>query len=81
MQLDNADDLRPLLNNKKWISILAQKHGLLAQKKEKALLTLRNIKDEQESIRNELGKQPPSNLDLSELKATIASAASWVAMG
>ena len=74
MQLDNADDLRPLLNNKKWISILAQKHGLLAQKKEKALLTLRNIKDEQESIRNELGKQPPSNLDLSELKATIASA-------
>ena len=74
MKLDQADDLRPLLNNKKWISGLAQKHGLLTQKKEKAVSTLRDIKDEQESIRNQLGKQPQSNLDLSELKATIASA-------
>ncbi len=74
MKLENADDLRPLLNNKKWISSLAQQHGLLTQKKVKAGSTLRDIEDDQESIRNELGKQPQSNLDLSELKATIASA-------
>jgi uncharacterized protein YhaN len=74
MKLDNADDLRPLLNNKKWISSLSQQHGLLTQKKAKAGSTLRDIEDEQEAIRNELGNQPQSSLDLSELKATIASA-------
>lgn len=72
-KLDNADNLRPLLNNKKWISALTQKHGLLTQRKEKAESTLRDIEDEQESIRKELGEQPQSDLDLSELKAVIAS--------
>jgi len=72
-KLDNADNLRPLLNNKKWISALAQKYGLLTQRKEKAESTLRDIEDEQESIRKELGEQPQSDLDLSELKAVIAS--------
>ena len=72
-KLDNADNLRPLLNNKKWISALAQKYGLLTQRKEKAESTLRDIEDEQESIRKELGEQPQSDLDLSDLKAVIAS--------
>jgi uncharacterized protein YhaN len=74
VDLDNADDLRPLLNNKKWISSLAQKHGLLNQKKEKAEATLRDIEDEQESIKNEFDEQPKLDLDLSELKASIAAA-------
>lgn len=74
LKLDNADDLRPLLNNKKWISRLAQQHVLLAQKKAKARSTLRDIEDEQESKKNELDKQPQSNSDLGELKATIVSA-------
>ncbi|MEA2013915.1 MAG: AAA family ATPase [Thermodesulfobacteriota bacterium] len=74
VELDSADDLRPLLNNKKWISGLAQKHGLLTQKKENAESTLRDIKDEQESRKNEFGEQPQSDLDLSELKASIATA-------
>ena len=74
LKLDNADDLRPLLNNKKWITRLAQQHGLLTQKKDKAESTLRDIADEQESIRNELAKNPQSDLDMNELKATIASA-------
>jgi uncharacterized protein YhaN len=72
--LDNADQLRPLTNNKKWISGLAQKHSLLNQKKEKAEATLRDVEDEQETIREELGKQAVSNLDLSELKAASAVA-------
>ena len=74
IDLDDADELRPLLNNKKWISSLAQKHGLLNQKKEKADATLRDVEDEQESIKKELGEQPQSNLDLSELKAAVAAA-------
>jgi len=74
VELDSADDLRPLLNNKKWISGLAQKHGLLTQKKENAESTLRDIKNEQESLKNEFGEQPQSDLDLSELKASIATA-------
>jgi uncharacterized protein YhaN len=74
VDLDDADELRPLLNNKKWISSLAQKHGLLNQKKENAEATLRDIEDEQESIKKELGEQSQSDLDLSELKAAIAAA-------
>ena len=74
IDLDDADELRPLLNNKKWISGLAQKHGLLNQKKEKAEATLRDVEDEQESIKKELGEQAQSNLDLSELKAAVAAA-------
>jgi uncharacterized protein YhaN len=72
--LDDAYQLRPLLNNKKWISGLAQKHGLLTQKKEKAEATQRDVEDEQESIKKELGEQSQSNLDLSELKAAVAVA-------
>ena len=74
IDLDDAGELRPLLNNKKWISGLAQKHGLLNQKKEKAEATLRDVEDEQESIKKELGEQAQSNLDLSELKAAVAAA-------
>ena len=72
--LGDADQLRPLTNNKKWISGLAQKHSLLNQKKEKAEATLRDVEDEQGAIKKELGEQAQSNLDLSELKAAVAAA-------
>lgn len=72
--LDDADQLRPLINNKKWISALAQKHSLLNQKKDKAEATLLNVRDEQEAIKRGLGDQAQSNLDLSELKAAVATA-------
>jgi uncharacterized protein YhaN len=72
--LDNADQLRPLTNNKKWISGLAQKHSLLNQKMEKAEATLRDVEDEQETIKKDLSEQAQSNLDLSELKAAVAVA-------
>jgi uncharacterized protein YhaN len=72
--LDDADQLRPLLNNKKWISGLAKKHGLLTQKKEKAEDTRRDVDDERRSIKKKLGEQSQSNMQLSELKAAIAVA-------
>ncbi len=72
--LDDADQLRPLTNNKKWISGLAQKHSLLNQKKDNAETTLRDIQDEQNAIKKELGEQAQPNLDLSELKAAVAAA-------
>ena len=72
--LDDADQLRPLINNKKWISGLAQKHGLLKQKKENAEATLQDVKEEQEAIKKELGEQAQSNFDVSELKATVVAA-------
>lgn len=71
---DNAGQLRPLLNNKKWISDLAQKHSLLKQKKEKAEATLQHDKDNQGLIKRKLGEQSQSNLDISELKAAISTA-------
>ena len=72
--LSNADQLRPLTNNKKWITSLAQQHSLLNQKKEKAEETLREVEDEQETIKKELAEQTQSGLDLNELKAVVASA-------
>lgn len=72
--IDDSDQLRPLTNNKKWISGLAQKHSLLNQKKETAEATLRDAEDEQETIKKELSEQAQSNLDLSELKAAVAAA-------
>ncbi len=72
--LDNTDQLRPLTNNEKWISGLAQKHSLLNQKKEKAEATLRDVEDEQKTIRKELAEKTQSNLDLSELKAAVSVA-------
>ncbi|MGD8662718.1 MAG: AAA family ATPase [Desulfobacterales bacterium] len=74
IDLDDADQLRPLINNKKWISGLAQKHSLLNQKKDETEAALRNVRDEQEAIKKELGDQVQSNLDLSELKAAVADA-------
>jgi len=74
IDLDDADQLRPLLNNEKWISSLAKKYDLMNQKKEKAEATLRDVKYEQEAYKKELGEQTQSNLDLSELKAAVAVA-------
>jgi len=72
--IDDSDQLRPLTNNKKWISGLAQKHSLLNQKKETAKATLRDVKDERAIIKKELGEQDQSTWDLSELKAAVAAA-------
>lgn len=74
INLDDADQLRPLISKKKWILGLAQKHGLLNQKKEKAETTQRDVEDRQKAIKKELSEQAQSNLDLSKLKAAVAAA-------
>ena len=60
--IDDSDQLRPLTNNKKWISGLAQKHSLLNQKKENAEAALRDVEDERETIKKDLDEQAQSNL-------------------
>lgn len=72
--LDNADQLRPLINNKNRISSLAQEFNFLNQKKENTKTTLQDFEDEQEAIKKKLGEQAQSNLDISELKAAVAVA-------
>lgn len=72
--IDDSDQLRPLTNNKKWISGLARKYSLLEQKKENAEVILRDFEDEQEVTKKDLDEQAQSNLDLRELKAAVASA-------
>lgn len=74
IDLDDADRLRPLLNNKKWIAALVRKHSLLTQKKENAEAALREVIDEMDSIKKKLGEQSQSDLNLNELKAAIAVA-------
>ena len=74
LSLEQADKLRPLLVNKKWIAGLAQHYSLLNQKKEDTKTDLKDAEDEQISIRKKLGELSQSNLDISELKATIAAA-------
>ncbi len=53
---------------------MAHKHGLLNQLKATAEAALRDRVDEQESTKKKLREQPPSHLDLSELKAVISAA-------
>lgn len=72
--LEQADDLRPLLNNKKWISGLAHKHSLLVQNKEQTEASIRDIEDEREFLQGELAENLQSAIDLKELKAAIAAA-------
>ena len=74
IDIDDAEMLRPLTNNKKLISGLAQKHSLLNEKKENEKAALRDEEDKQEKLKKELEEQAQSNLDLSELKASVAAA-------
>lgn len=74
MALDEADQLRPLLNNKKWISGLVRKHSLLTQKEAGCKAELKELQDEQKSLKSKLEDISQSNIDLPQLKASIASA-------
>ena len=74
MGLDDADHLRPHLNNKKWISELARKKGLLIQKQDGYKAALRDLQDEIESLEARLEKLPQKDIDLTELKAAVATA-------
>ncbi len=71
IDLVRADQLRPLLNNRKWVSSLAHQYGLLAQRDEELKGGLRDIKDEQTALKKERAEQHSSDLDLGQLKATI----------
>jgi len=74
LSINNSEPLRPLTNNKKWISSLAQKKRLLNQEKRNAKDTLRDVKDEQTTIKKKWSEQAESNLDIRELKAAVAAA-------
>ncbi|MGM0654239.1 MAG: AAA family ATPase [Thermodesulfobacteriota bacterium] len=74
MDLDEADKLRPLLNNKQWIAGLVRKHSLLTQKKAGLKTQLKDLQDEQKSLKNTLADISESKIDLLQLKASIASA-------
>ncbi|NWH06783.1 YhaN family protein [Desulfobacter latus] len=73
MGLDDADQLRPLLNNKKWIAGLVRKHSLLTQKKAGLKTQLKNLQDEQQLLKNRFEDISQSKIDLLQLKASIAS--------
>ncbi|NDY74145.1 chromosome segregation protein SMC [Desulfobacter hydrogenophilus] len=74
MDLDDADQLRPLLNNKKWISGLVRKNSLLIQKEAGFKAALKDLLDEQKSLKSKLEDISQSQIDLTQLKASIASA-------
>ncbi|MCG6910508.1 MAG: AAA family ATPase [Deltaproteobacteria bacterium] len=70
----DAGRLRPLTNNKKWITDLARRHSLLEQKQENSERAAKDIEDEQATIEKQIGEHADSKLDLSELKAAVAAA-------
>lgn len=75
MGLDDADHLRPLLNNKKWISDLARKKSLLIQKRDDYHAAVRDLQDEIKSLESRLETTlPAGDIDLTELKAAVATA-------
>jgi len=72
--IDDTEKLRPLLNNKKWISGLATQHDLLKQKEAEAETNLQELKARQKSINQELSNIPRPTFVLKDLKAEIAAA-------
>jgi uncharacterized protein YhaN len=74
IDINDAEQLRPQITKKKWISGLTQKYGLLNQKKETAMSTLQTVEDQLEANRKELNELPLSNFDIHELKAAVAAA-------
>ncbi len=74
MSLDDADHLRPFLNNKKWISELARKKSLLIQKQDGYKSAVKDLQDEIKSLESRLETLPAGDFDLTELKAAVASA-------
>ncbi len=74
LDLGEADQLRPLLNNKKWISGLAQQYVLLNQKHEDLDGDMKALQDEQKSLLKEVREQPGSPVNLGEIKAAVSTA-------
>lgn len=74
MGLDDADQLRPLLNNKKWILALVKKNSLLVQKQAGLNAALNDLLYEQKSLKHRLEDISQSEIDLTQLKASIALA-------
>jgi len=74
LALEDADRLRPLTNHKKWIVDLARRHSLLEQKQENTENGLRHAEEERAVLKEELGRQLESSLDVDDLKAAVAAA-------
>ncbi len=72
--VSDAEQLRPLTNNKKWIADLVRQHSLLQQKQENTQRAVKDMEDERAAIAKELDEQVTSSLDLGELKAAVAAA-------
>ena len=74
LDLGEADQLRPLLNNKKWISSLAQQYVLLNQKQKDLEDGMKAVQDEQKSLLKQVSEQHCSAVNLGEIKAAVSTA-------
>ncbi len=74
LNIDGTDCLRPLINHKNWISDLAQRYGLLNQKKENAAALMNDAENKQITIKKELGELTLAIPGLNKLKTKVASA-------
>jgi uncharacterized protein YhaN len=74
VELNAADQLRPLLNLKQRLGSLARQHGLLQQQQKTAENDRRDLETELKAIRSELGEAPSIETDPTALKAAIAEA-------
>jgi uncharacterized protein YhaN len=74
LKLEDADSLRPLLNNKKWIADLARDYILLQEGQANGERVLHDIVQEEKTLKSELAGQSKTTLDLNKLKAAIAAA-------
>lgn len=74
LKIDDAEKLRPLLNNKKWISNLATHYDLLRQREAEAETNLQELESREKAISQELANLPRATFELKNLKAEIAAA-------
>jgi uncharacterized protein YhaN len=74
VSFEDVEQLRPLLENKPWVTSLASQHQVLAQKRETAKTRVQEIVEERDVLWAELKDIPTVHLDVREIKAVVAAA-------
>lgn len=73
LSMDDADILRPLLNNRKWLQGLLKQHGVLGQRKKTVLAEIRDLEEQIGALEAEISALPEPEIDIGELKAAVAA--------
>lgn len=72
LDLESAEELRTDLNNRKWLTGLAERHALLVQKEEQGTDDVRELAGELEELTAHQEALGPPGVDISKFKEAVA---------